>query len=542
MIADDFPAALSCFIKEFIMKTWIARFPFTFLTIFLSVGVVFILFDILSLAKRINLASAEQFAEEYNYTLSTIHSIYSTEIVANVKGHGVAIDPDYNRKEGAIPPPVTFSIMLSDRLSRSANNAQVRLYSEYPWPWNAAKGSVLDASEREALKALKANPNQLYRKVIENNYGSYYHYASPLLMEQSCVDCHNSHADSPKTDWQVGDVRGVRKITVPLKTTWATVFDELGMTSLLMLGGFLGLGLLLASVLRDLRMASQEAQSVNLDLEETNTKLERFVPSEYFRFLGKKSITEVNLGDSVEKEMTILFSDIRDFTSRSEHLSPEENFKFLNIYLSSMGPIIREHGGFIDKYIGDAIMALFSNPDDAVRASIAMLRKLQLDNLESPNALPVRIGVGINTGHMLMGTIGDEDRMENTVISDSVNLASRIESLTKIYGTLLVSETTYMRMLDVSCYHARLVDRVAVRGRVIPVAIYEVFDTDSPEKIKQKENSKLYIEKAINSFQSERYQEARELFTAAHQEFGEDRLINHYLARCEELLQASKHP
>lgn len=88
-------------------------------------------------------------------------------------------------------------------------------------------------------------------------------------------------------------------------------------------------------------------------------------------------------------------------------------------------------------------MALFSNPDDAVRASIAMLRKLELDNLETQGALPVRIGVGINTGHMLMGTIGDADRMENTVISDSVNLASRIESLTKVYGVLLVSETTY---------------------------------------------------------------------------------------------------
>ena len=338
----------------------------------------------------------------------------------------------------------------------------------------------------------------------------------------------------------IGDVRGVRKITVPLKTTWATVLDELGMTSLLMLGGFLGLGLLLASVLRDLRTASQLAHSVNLDLEETNTKLERFVPNEYFKFLGKDSIKEVNLGDSVEKEMTILFSDIRDFTSRSEHLSPEENFKFLNIYLSSMGPIIREHGGFIDKYIGDAIMALFSNPDDAVRASIAMLRKLELDNLETQGALPVRIGVGINTGHMLMGTIGDADRMENTVISDSVNLASRIESLTKVYGVLLVSETTYMRMRDVSCYHARLVDRVVVRGRVMPVSIYEVFDTDSPEKIKQKENSKPYIEKAISHFQSERYEDARELFIAAQQDFGKDRLVDHYLARCDELVQVSK--
>ena len=107
------------------------------------------------------------------------------------------------------------------------------------------------------------------------------------------------------------------------------------------------------------------------------------MPHDFLRFLGKGSIIEVKLGDQVQKEMTVLFSDIRSFTTLSEYMTPEENFKFLNSYLNRIGPEIRSHNGFIDKYIGDAIMALFpERPDDAVRAAVAMREKLREYNDE----------------------------------------------------------------------------------------------------------------------------------------------------------------
>ncbi len=179
-------------------------------------------------------------------------------------------------------------------------------------------------------------------------------------------------------------------------------------------------------------------------LEKYNKAYERFVPHELLSLLGKKNITEITLGDQIEKEMTVLFSDIRDFTSLSEKMTPQENFDFINTYLGIMEPITRQYNGIIDKYIGDAIMALFpNNVDDAVQGAIAMLEKLVEFNQMPQDAgfQKIRIGIGLHTGKLMLGTIGGQARMDGTVISDAVNLASRIEGLTKIYGTpLLISE------------------------------------------------------------------------------------------------------
>jgi len=148
-----------------------------------------------------------------------------------------------------------------------------------------------------------------------------------------------------------------------------------------------------------------------------------------------------------------------------------------------MGPVIRDHGGFIDKYIGDAIMALFENADDGVRAGLAMLETLDSFNAERSAAglEPVAIGIGLNTGSLMMGTIGERHRMDGTVISDAVNLASRIESLTKIYHVhMLISQYTYDRLGDMAGNAIRPIDIVVVKGKTQPVVLFEVFDRDAP--------------------------------------------------------------
>ncbi|MEG3972906.1 AAA family ATPase, partial [Microcoleus sp. T2B6] len=165
-----------------------------------------------------------------------------------------------------------------------------------------------------------------------------------------------------------------------------------------------------------------------------NQAYERFVPNQFLQFLDKSSIIDVELGDQVQLEMSVLFSDIRDFTTLSETMTPKDNFRFINSYLSRMEPVINENNGFIDKYIGDAIMALFSGEaNNAVKAGIAMLHCLVEYNQNRANSGygPIQIGIGINTGTLMLGTVGGQNRMEGTVISDAVNLASRVESLTK---------------------------------------------------------------------------------------------------------------
>ena len=178
----------------------------------------------------------------------------------------------------------------------------------------------------------------------------------------------------------------------------------------------------------------------------------RFVPHEFLNFLGHKSIVDVQLGDQVQQEMSIMFADIRNFATFSERMSPKENFDFINDYLNRVGPVIRAHQGFIDKYIGDAVMALFPNTaDDALQAAIAMQKQVSLYNWERQQQGDgaIAIGIGLHTGSLMLGTIGESERMESTVIADAVNLASRLESLTKTYGaSILISGDTLMGLVQ----------------------------------------------------------------------------------------------
>lgn len=219
------------------------------------------------------------------------------------------------------------------------------------------------------------------------------------------------------------------------------------------------------------------------DLRVTNLAIERFVPQAFLEKIGKPNIVAVELGDNKREHMTIMFSDIRNFTTLSETMTPDENFAFINSYLEHIGPVIRQHGGFIDKYIGDAIMALFEKADDGVRAGIAMMEALDRFNASrtAGGLAPVRIGIGLNTGSLMMGTIGELHRMDGTVISDAVNLASRVESLTKVYRTaMLLTQYTYDHLADPGAHAIRPIDVVVVRGKTRPVVLFEVFDRDPP--------------------------------------------------------------
>ena len=282
------------------------------------------------------------------------------------------------------------------------------------------------------------------------------------------------------------------------------------------------------------RQFTNELQKALAAEEKLTDAYGRFVPHEFLHFLGYESILEVKLGDQVQKEMSVLFSDIRDFTSLSETMNPEENFQFINAYLSRMEPAITQNFGFIDKYIGDAIMALFDgSADDAVKAGIAMLEELNEYNISRnrPDCPPLQIGIGINTGSLMLGTVGGQSRMDSTVISDAVNLASRVENLTKEYGvSMLITQNTFIELNDI--YDLRLIDRVTVKGKSRIVTIYEVFAADPPELKKKKLETKTIFEQALVFYNSDRFVEASRLFSACLQINPSDRVAQIYMQRC----------
>ncbi|MFC3150972.1 adenylate/guanylate cyclase domain-containing protein [Litoribrevibacter euphylliae] len=279
---------------------------------------------------------------------------------------------------------------------------------------------------------------------------------------------------------------------------------------------------------RELRLRSEE-------LEQFNDKLQQFVPDKFLKILHKKNIIDVNPGDHVEKRMTVFFSDIRFFTSLSESMTPSENFRFINSYLSFMAPIIKDKNGIIDKYIGDAIMALFDNPDDAVRAAIAMSEMLLTYNQYRAKCgyVPIKLGFGINTGDLMLGTVGGEIRMDSTVIGDTVNLTARIEHLTKTYETpILIGSDTFIGLQNNISYSLRYIDCVVVRGKSENVMLYEVIDGDLPERQKKKLQTLPMYEKGINAYQTEAYIEALRFFEKCYEIDPDDVVIQIYRQRC----------
>ncbi|PJZ26777.1 guanylate cyclase [Leptospira hartskeerlii] len=319
--------------------------------------------------------------------------------------------------------------------------------------------------------------------------------------------------------------------------------NVLGSTFLTEYGLYLGstmevilLSIALADRINIMKKEKEEAQAKTLEMQKILTEsYARFVPKDFLANLGKDSILDVRLGDQIQKEMAVLFSDIRSFTTLSEQMTPAENFNFINSYLSRMSPIIQRHNGFIDKFIGDAIMALFQrNVIDAVSAGVEMQRYLKEYN-EHRNRqgyIPIQIGVGIHSGSLMLGTIGAEERLEGTVISDTVNLASRIESLTKVYGSrIAVSESTIEEVKKDGKFHFRFLDRVKVKGKQRPVSVYEVFDGDEPQYQDLKLKTKESYEKGVKAFYSNSFEDAKQQFENVISIFPDDKATQLYLKR-----------
>ncbi|MBR32275.1 MAG: hypothetical protein CMN77_13300 [Spirochaetaceae bacterium] len=292
----------------------------------------------------------------------------------------------------------------------------------------------------------------------------------------------------------------------------------------------------LAFRVHSLRREREDERQSALDEQRALTEsYARFVPADFLGLLDKASVRELALGDATEARLTVMFADIRSFTSISESLDPEENFRFLNQLLATVGPVVRDNRGFIDKYIGDSIMALFpGRPEDAIDTGIEFKRRLQEFNRIrlGRNLPPIRIGIGINTSDVMLGTIGESERMDGTVIGDGVNLASRLESLTRLYDiTLAISEHCLMSLEDPGRYNYRLIDRVRAKGKEEPVSVIEILDGDPEEQLESRLLTRGIIEKAMNDYLERRFDVASERFERMLELCPDDAVPSIYLSR-----------
>ena len=285
---------------------------------------------------------------------------------------------------------------------------------------------------------------------------------------------------------------------------------------------------------KQLEEQNQKLQQLNQELQKKVSTFYKFVPSQFLQLLNIRECEQIKLAQCVERDMSVMFSDIRSFTTLSEKMTPEENFLFINSYLNQMGPMIRYHNGFIDKYIGDAIMALYEQADDAVQAAINMLVRLGEYNRgrERAGYSPIAIGIGLNTGSLMLGTVGEDDRMQTTVIGDTVNLAARVESLTKTYHTpILITEHTLQNLDTPDRFVTRLIDRVTVKGKTQSVTVFEVLDTIPAQLGEPKVIIAELFEEALQGYYAKNFATAESLFKRCLTQCPTDKASQIYLAR-----------
>lgn len=272
------------------------------------------------------------------------------------------------------------------------------------------------------------------------------------------------------------------------------------------------------------------------ELASFNHVYERFVPREFIDLLKKKSILEIHLGDQVSQKMTVMFADIRGWTTLLEKMTPTEAFSFINAYLRRVSPVIKDCNGFIDQYYGDGVMALFPGaPDDAVRAAVGLQGAVAEYNSERARDGfdPISIGVGLHLADLMLGVIGSEDRMQGAVVGDAVNLAARIEGLNKMYGSYVsLSDETFFAMKEPDRYRHRFIDKVRVKGKEDAVTVYEVFEGDPEGIAGLKEKTKPEFESGLQLYYGKKFSEASVHFNQVLEKNPEDLAARIYLKRC----------
>lgn len=330
---------------------------------------------------------------------------------------------------------------------------------------------------------------------------------------------------------------------IPLTNLGATVsFDEAMSTvqaGIVLQLCFFALGI--GNKRRTLEKEKMKAQNQLLaEQQKVNSAFGRFVPHKFLEAIGRDSVLEIKLGDGVEKEVTVFFSDIRGYTRLAEQMQPQENFRFLNGYLGRLGPIISGHNGFVNQYYGDGIMAIFmQHPEDALKAALAIQIRLQAYNEErkQKGRIPIKIGIGMHTGPLIMGVIGDTLRMEAGVVSDTVNTAARMEGLTKHFGaSVLVSETVFDRIPENDSYAYRYLGKVQVKGKQEPLRIYDFFGSDIEGIQSKKAQTKGHFDQGLIAYYDRDFAAACHAFNEVLKVFPNDQSSNYFMQKAQDYL------
>jgi adenylate cyclase len=432
-------------------------------------------------------AALRRQATDLNSVITSMRNFYATNVVARVLANqgSTQVTHNYESTPGAIPIPATLSLELGRVISEKQNTISYRFVSDFPF--RNRKPHTLDGFENGALYKLRGEPNQLITDVEESLFHDRVRLIAPVVMGQACVNCHNSHVESLKTDWKVGDVRGIQEVTI------VQPFADNLLSFKYLLTYFVLLAITGASFIWLQRRQAMQIGAMNHELETANEflatlsmKISRYLSPQIYKsiFSGQRDVVI----QTERKKLTIFFSDIKDFTATTERLQPEQITRLLNEYFTEMSAIALKHGGTIDKFVGDAMLIFFGDPEskgeseDAIaclRMALDMQHRIAELNVKWRNEgveFPFRVRMGVNTGYCNVGNFGSTDRMDYTIIGAEANLAARLQSIAEP-GRVVVSYETYALVRSILVAHPLApITMKGISREVVPYVVEGMLD------------------------------------------------------------------
>jgi class 3 adenylate cyclase len=426
-------------------------------------------------------------AKDLNSVVSSVRGYYASNVVGRVLASPgeTKVVHNYESIPGAIPIPATLSLELGRVISEQQQNISYRFVSDFPFKNRAAH--ALDNFETGALATLRNHADQQLTEVSGSIFNDRVRLVAPVIMGAACVTCHNSHPESPKRDWKVGDVRGIQEITISQPIA-ANIFSFKYLLAFLVFMVASGITFIAAQRTQaaTIRQMNRELETANDFLATLSTKISHYLSPQIYKsiFSGEKDVTI----HTERKKLTIFFSDIKDFTAITERLQPEQVTALLNEYFTEMSNIALKHGGTIDKFVGDAILIFFGDPESkgegqdakaCLHMAFDMQRRLAELNVKWRNEgveHPFRVRMGINTGYCNVGNFGSADRMDYTIHGAQANLAARLQSIAEP-GQIVISYETYALVRDILVAHA--LPPITIKGigrEVVPYTVEGMLD------------------------------------------------------------------
>ena len=459
-------------------------------------GLILLLLAALPLAVWLDLSSLGETAlrrqaSDLNSVISSVRAYYGSNVVGRVlAAHGKETQVVHNYEDipGAIPIPATLSLELGKVISEQQQNITYRFVSDFPFKNRAPH--PLDAFEKDALKALRANPKQKIVEAKRSLFSDDVRLVAPIMMGAACVSCHNTHPESQKRDWKVGDVRGIQEVEITQPIA-ANLFSFKFLLAYFALAAICGISFLAVQrrQARQISGMNRELESANEFLAGLSMKISRYISPQIYKsiFSGQRDVAI----HTERKKLTIFFSDIQNFTATTERLQPEQITQLLNEYFTEMSAIAHLYGGTIDKFIGDAMLIFFGDPEtkgeradaqacvhmawDMQRRLVELNAKWRAAGIEQP----FRARMGINSGYCNVGNFGSNDRMDYTIIGAEANLAARLQSVAEPGGIVLSFETFALVRDVVEADPLPPITMKGISRDVVPYSVVRVLDASA---------------------------------------------------------------